>query len=86
MARWEATEPACARVVPSAERRIVGGGERVVSCVGQLVLSALVMASSFVAEAAGGGARRESVVMVLMEGCVRSVERISEPWVLRGVG
>ena len=36
MRRWAAKEPACARVVPSAEKKTEGEGEMAVRWVGQL--------------------------------------------------
>lgn len=43
MLRWAARLPAWARVVPRAERKMEGGGERVERWVGQVEVSVEVM-------------------------------------------
>lgn len=79
MLRWAARLPAWARVVPRAERKMEGGGERVERWVGQVEVS--VEVTGWILECGSGvdGARRARAVTVVMEERFRRVERIWDP-------
>ena len=78
MARWAAREPAWARVVPRAEKRMVGAGWMLVRSEGHAELSFSRCGVRFVEVVVVGRARRERV-WIWIGGWERRVWRMWEP-------
>ena len=76
--RWFSTPPAAARVVPRPEKKIEGVGVIEESLEGHSELSFEIMACSFASVV--GGSRRPRAWTLDMEGRVRRVLRMCEPW------
>lgn len=75
---WLEKEPAAARVVPRAEKKMLGLGVRVERLVDQEFESSEVMALSFEESARGG--RRERVVIWLVRGWLSRAWSMWLPW------
>jgi hypothetical protein len=76
---WLATPPAAARVVPTAEKTVCGGGAREGSLAAQVAVSVSMRAVRLEGEeAAGFGARRE-IVVVWRVGAARRAGRMQPP-------
>lgn len=80
MVRWAASDPADARVVPRAERKIDGRGERVERVGAQVAVSELICDLRAVLGRVEGRVRRASACTEVKAGLEARILRIWEPY------